>query len=112
MKFRDPKDLSILAVLQTDGRASMAEIGERIGLSASAVTRRLEKLEHDGVILSYAALLNHKSVGLNMTAFVTVTLIRQSEEIIEAFENAVVALPDRRVDPGIEPDPYGEGVSV
>ena|ERR1700727_1056826 len=94
MKFRDPKDLSILAVLQTDGRASMAEIGERIGLSASAVTRRLEKLEHDGVILSYAALLNHKSVGLNMTAFVTVTLIRQSEEIIEAFENAVVALPE------------------
>jgi Lrp/AsnC family transcriptional regulator, leucine-responsive regulatory protein len=94
MTPRDSLDLNILAVLQTDGRATMAEVGARIGLSASAVTRRLEKLEHDGVILSYAALLDHKSVGLKMTAFVTVTLIRQSEEMIESFEKAVVALPE------------------
>jgi Lrp/AsnC family leucine-responsive transcriptional regulator len=89
----DPLDLAILAVLQTDGRASFAAIGERVGLSASAVTRRLEKLEGDGVITGYAVLLRHAAVGLKITAFVTVTLVRQSEEVINAFEQAVVALP-------------------
>jgi Lrp/AsnC family leucine-responsive transcriptional regulator len=94
MKDLDPFDVEILTTLQDDGRASMAEIGEKIGLSASAVTRRLEKLEADRVILGYAALLNHKALGLKMTAFVTVTLTKQSEEIIEAFEKAIVALPE------------------
>jgi Lrp/AsnC family transcriptional regulator, leucine-responsive regulatory protein len=94
MKTLDPLDVEILVALQGDGRASMAEIGKEIGLSASAVTRRLEKLEADRVILGYAPLLNLKSVGLKMTAFVTVTLTKQSEEIIEAFEKAIVALPE------------------
>ncbi len=94
MKTLDRMDVEILMALQDDGRASMAEIGEEIGLSASAVTRRLERLEADRVILGYAALLNHKAVGLKMTAFVTVTLTKQSEEIIETFERAIVALPE------------------
>jgi Lrp/AsnC family leucine-responsive transcriptional regulator len=94
MKTLDRMDVEILMALQDDGRASMAAIGEEIGLSASAVTRRLEKLEADRVIVGYAALLNHKAVGLKMTAFVTVTLTKQSEEIIEAFEKAIVALPE------------------
>ena len=94
MKTLDRMDVEILMALQDDGRASMAEIGEEIGLSASAVTRRLERLEADRVILGYAALLNHKAVGLKMTAFVTVTLTKQSEEIIETFERAIVELPE------------------
>jgi len=94
MKNLDPLDVNILTILQGDGRASMAEIGAKIGLSASAVTRRLEKLEGDQVILGYTALLNHKTVGLRMTAFVTVTLTKQSEDVIEAFEKAIVALPE------------------
>ncbi len=94
MKPCDALDIKILSVLQGNGRASMAEIGERVALSASAVTRRMDSLEKAGVIRSYAALLDHKSVGLKVTAFVTVTLIRQSEEIIDAFEKAVVALPE------------------
>jgi Lrp/AsnC family leucine-responsive transcriptional regulator len=56
----------------------MAEIGERVGLSASAVTLRMDKLENDRIIIGYAALLDHRSVDLKMTAFVTVTLVRQS----------------------------------
>jgi Lrp/AsnC family transcriptional regulator, leucine-responsive regulatory protein len=94
MKNVDQLDVEILTILQHDGRASMAEIGAEIGLSASAVTRRLEKLEGDRVILGYAPLLNHKALGLKMTAFVTVTLTRQSEEVIEAFEKAIVTLPE------------------
>jgi Lrp/AsnC family transcriptional regulator, leucine-responsive regulatory protein len=94
MRALDPLDFNILAVVQRDGRASMAQIGEVIGLSASAVTRRLERLEGDRVILGYAALLNLKAVGLKMTAFVTVTLTKQTEEIIDQFEKAIVALPE------------------
>ena len=94
MNTLDPLDVAILTKLQGDGRASMVEIAEQIGLSASAVTRRLERLEADRVILGYAATLNHKAVGLKMTAFVTVTLTKQSEEVIDAFEKAIVALPE------------------
>jgi len=94
MKTLDPLDVAILTALQGDGRASMAEIGERIGLSASAVTRRLEKLESDRVILGYTAMLNHKAMGLKMTAFVTVTLVKQTEDIIDTFEKAIVTLPE------------------
>jgi Lrp/AsnC family leucine-responsive transcriptional regulator len=94
MHSPDQLDLAILAMLQTDGRASLAAIGGRIGLSASAVNRRMEKLESDSVITGYAALLRHAAVGLKITAFVTVTLVRQSEEVIAAFEKAVVALPE------------------
>ena len=94
MKTLDPLDVEILTILQLDGRASMAEVGGRIGLSASAVMRRLERLEGDRVILGYTALLSHKAVGLKMTAFVTVTLTKQSEEVIEAFEKAIVSLPE------------------
>jgi Lrp/AsnC family transcriptional regulator, leucine-responsive regulatory protein len=94
MKTLDPLDVEILTILQGNGRAGMAEIGEEIGLSASAVTRRLEKLEGDRIILGYTALLNQKAVGLTMTAFVTVTLTKQSQEVIEAFERAIVLLPE------------------
>jgi Lrp/AsnC family leucine-responsive transcriptional regulator len=90
MAVRDRLDVEILSALQANGRASMAEIGERVGLSASAVTRRIERLEHEGVILGYSAQLNHKAVNLKVTAFVTVTLVRQSDEIIEAFERAAI----------------------
>lgn len=94
MKARDRLDLQILSALQTDGRASMAEIGELIGLSASAVTRRMERLEQEGVIRGYCAQLDHKAIGLKVTAFVTVTLVRQADDIIEAFERAAVAFPE------------------
>jgi Lrp/AsnC family leucine-responsive transcriptional regulator len=94
MDSPDQLDLAILSVLQTDGRASLAAIGDRIGLSASAVNRRLEKLESSGVITGYVALVAHSAVGLKTTAFVTVTLVRQSEEVITAFEKAVVTLPE------------------
>jgi Lrp/AsnC family leucine-responsive transcriptional regulator len=94
MNNLDPLDVEILTLMQLDGRASMAEIGGKIGLSASAVTRRLEKLEGDRVILGYTARVNHKAVGLRMTAFVRVTLTKQSEDVIEAFEKAIVSLPE------------------
>lgn len=90
----DRLDIQILCALQANGRATAAEIGERVGLSASSITRRVDRMESDRVILGYTALLDHKSVGLKVTAFVTVTLVRQTDEIIEAFEKAVVTFPE------------------
>ena len=89
----DKLDVRILEVLQRDGRASMAQLAELVGLSASAVTRRIDRLESLRVIKGYQALLDPASVGLGITAFVTVTLTRQAEDIIKSFETAIVALP-------------------
>ncbi len=94
MQWCDRLNIEILLALQANGRASMAEIGERIGLSASAVTRRVDSLEGDQIILGYTAVLDHKAIGLKVNAFVTVTLVRQSQEVIDAFEQAVVTFPE------------------
>lgn len=94
MEHLDKTDLEILRALQASGRATMAEIGHGVGLSASAVTRRVERLEADGVIRGYMALIQPARVGLAVTAFVTVTLTRQAEELIETFERAIVSFPE------------------
>lgn len=94
MRPHDRIDIQILAEIQTNGRASMAEIAERVGLSASAVTRRLDRLESERLILGYSAVLDHKAIGLKVTAFVTVTLVRQADDIIKAFEQAVLGFAE------------------
>jgi len=92
MNALDPFDLEILSELQRNARLSLAELGTRAGLSASAVSRRLQRLEASGVIRGYVANLDGRSLGLMVTAFVTVTLARQSEAIIDRFEKTVVEL--------------------
>jgi DNA-binding Lrp family transcriptional regulator len=92
--IQDRIDAQILTALQAGGRTTMAEIGSQVGLSASAVTRRVERLEAEGVIRGYMALIAPAAVGLTVTAFVTVTLTRQAEVLIEAFEKAVVEFPE------------------
>jgi len=69
----DGRDLAILAALQEDGRATFAQVGERAGLSASAVHDRVRKLETAGVIRGYTALLDPEAVGLFVTALISVT---------------------------------------
>ena len=69
----DERDLEILAALQDDARATYAEIGRRVGLSASAAHDRVRKLEQAGVILGYRAILDPEAVGLGITALVAAT---------------------------------------
>lgn len=90
----DATDRRILAALQKEGRLSNADLAERINLSPSACHRRVKRLEADGVIRDYAALLNPRAVGRGATVFVEVTLTSQSEEILDAFERAVALAPD------------------
>jgi DNA-binding Lrp family transcriptional regulator len=80
--------------LQADGRATVAEIGEKIGLSASATHRRIKHLEETGVIERYSAVLNRKAIGYTTDFYVEIALQSQSEKVLEAFEMAVRRSPD------------------
>jgi len=87
----DRTDLRILAALQTNGRASNAELAAEVNLSPSACLRRVQKLEADGVIAGYGARLEPRSIGLGLQAFVRVQLSRHEAEAIETFTERVAA---------------------
>ena len=70
----DPIDLSLLARLTTAGRASWAELGALVGLSAAAVADRVRSLEERGAIQGYAAILAPRSLGFDVLAFIALTL--------------------------------------
>ena len=89
----DVFDLRLLAALQTDGRAANAALAESVGLSASQVSRRLARLEGDGVIAGYAALLKPEAIGLTVLAFSNISLDRQAEAM-DGFEAAVLRFPE------------------
>ncbi|RKQ69535.1 AsnC family transcriptional regulator [Litorimonas taeanensis] len=87
----DSIDRKILGILQQNCRLPIADIGDKVGLSASACHRRIGILEKNGIIERYAARLNGEKLGFNMTFYVEVTLEGQSEAILSAFEKAAVA---------------------
>jgi DNA-binding Lrp family transcriptional regulator len=89
----DEIDIRILQKLAQDGRATNHEIGEYAGLSPSAACRRVQALEQKGVIRGYAAIIDERALGVGTTAFVRVTLERQSGRSLEAFEKAVANCP-------------------
>ena len=90
----DDTDRRILRVLQRKGRVSNAELAESINLSASACHRRVQRLETDGYIRDYVALLNARKLGFPTTVFVEIKLSSQADELLEAFEKAVSRVPD------------------
>lgn len=85
----DELDAAILKYLERNGRATNYEVGEAVGLSASAASRRIQALEASGVIRGYRALVNDRLLGKHMTVFVRVTLEKQSAQVLGAFETAV-----------------------
>ena len=90
----DSVDRRILIQLQKSGRMSNAELAERINLSASACHRRVQRLEAEGYIKDYVALLNPRKLGRPTTVFVEITLAAQADEVLDAFERAVAKIPD------------------
>jgi Lrp/AsnC family transcriptional regulator, leucine-responsive regulatory protein len=90
----DPIDRKLLKSLQADGRLTHAGLAERVGLSASACTRRLQRLEAEGVIAGYSARLSGAALGRPTTVFIEVTLSSQGSGVLDAFERAVAACPD------------------
>src|SRR5271170_8078292 len=85
----DELDAAILSYLERNGRATNYEVGEAVGLSASAASRRIQALETAGAIRGYRALVNDRLLGKRMTVFIRVTLERQSAAVLGAFETAV-----------------------
>jgi len=85
----DELDEAILHHLERHGRATNYEVGEAVGLSASAASRRIQALEAAGAILGYRAQIDDRLLGKRMTVFIRVTLERQSAPVLAAFETAV-----------------------
>ena len=90
----DSFDLAILAVLEGEGRLSAVEIGARVGLSKSPVQARIKRLEASGVIRGYGARLDRVAMGQAHVAFVEVRLQDTREAALQAFNKAVLAVPE------------------
>ena len=90
----DTTDKRILVALQRKGRMSNSDLSEAVNLSASACHRRVQRLEQDGYIQDYVALLNPRKMGVPTTVFVEITLQAQADEVLDAFERSVARIPD------------------
>ncbi|WP_448565589.1 winged helix-turn-helix transcriptional regulator [Thalassotalea ganghwensis] len=88
----DRIDLTILDVLQRNGRISNAELAKRVNLSASPCLERVRRLEKEGVIEHYGAYLNARALNYGMSAFVQVTLDRTTADVFDRFREGVVKI--------------------
>ncbi len=84
----------ILAVLQNDASLSVAEIGNRVGLSSTPCWKRIQRLEADGVIQKRVAVVDQDKLGLGVTVFVSVETEDHSEEWLKTFAQLVGAMPE------------------
>lgn len=90
----DATDRAIVTALQGDGRMTNTDLAEVVHLSPSATLRRVRRLEDEGVIAGYAMMLDAASVGLPTSVFVEITLESQHEAVLDAFEAAIVLIPE------------------
>jgi Lrp/AsnC family leucine-responsive transcriptional regulator len=90
----DSFDLKLLAALQRDGRLTNAELGEMVHLSASQVSRRVQRLIESGHIERFQAVLNRQKLGIGLTAYCLVTLKIHGGDSMLAFHARVRALPE------------------
>lgn len=94
----DKLDRAILRRLQENGRETYDQIGEQVGLSPSAVLRRVKRLEEDGIVDRYVALVRPESVGLGLTAYLNVRLEKNTESHkrnpMDQFRAAVQTWPE------------------
>mgnify|MGYP002621244183 CR=1 FL=1 len=85
----DATDKRILTILQRKGRISNSDLAEEVSLSPSACHRRVQRLEEDGFVRDYVALLDPRKVDRPTTVFVEITLSGQTEDVLNKFESAV-----------------------
>ncbi|MDR6657696.1 MULTISPECIES: Lrp/AsnC family transcriptional regulator [Tardiphaga] len=90
----DSTDRKILREVVRDARISQMALAEKVGLSPTACTRRLTALEKKGVIKGYAAEIDASELGYMMTVHVHITLDKQSEDALSAFEREIAKCPD------------------
>ena len=90
----DRYDRAILRLLEQDGRITNALLAGKVSLSESACLRRVRALEESGLIQGYTALIDQTKAGFPVSVFVNITLDRQSQAGLEAFESAVRKIPE------------------
>src|SRR4029078_6850583 len=90
----DAVDEKILAVVQEDASLSVAEIGQRVGLSSTPCWKRLQKLEAEGVITRRVAIIDPDKVGLGITVFVSLETGDHSQDWLRKFADVVGAMPE------------------
>jgi Lrp/AsnC family leucine-responsive transcriptional regulator len=90
----DRTDRRILSVLQSDGRIATVDLAERIGLSPTSTSERLKRLQRDGYIAGFRALLDPHRLGLELLVFVEVSLDKTTPDVFEKFAAAVRRAPE------------------
>jgi Lrp/AsnC family transcriptional regulator, leucine-responsive regulatory protein len=90
----DRYDRTLLRLLQQDARMTNTALAARVNLSESACLRRVRALEESGLIEGYTALVDQQRAGFAVNVFVNITLDRQSQTGLEAFESAVRRIPE------------------
>jgi Lrp/AsnC family transcriptional regulator, leucine-responsive regulatory protein len=90
----DATDRRLLTVLQREARITNAQLSDLVNLSPSACHRRVQRLEAEGLIAGYVALLDARQLGKPTTVFVEITLESQAEDLLDAFEREVARVPD------------------
>ncbi len=90
----DTIDRAIVAALQADGRLSNVDLAARIGLSPSPCLRRVKRLEREGYIEAYRAMLQRRRIGLGLTVFVGIKIEGHADARADALQEAIVAMPE------------------
>jgi DNA-binding Lrp family transcriptional regulator len=89
----DAVNRKILALLQEDGRLTVTELADRVGLSISPCHRRVRELERSGAIRGYRAVVDAEAVGLGFEAIVFVTMRQEDQDTLVGFEAGLAAIP-------------------
>jgi Lrp/AsnC family leucine-responsive transcriptional regulator len=90
----DDTDRKILALLQDDGRISLADLAGKVGLSPSPCLRRMRNLEKAGVIARYVAVLDQQAVGLPVSVFISIKLASQKQDALDRFAKTIARWPE------------------
>ncbi|WP_428977116.1 Lrp/AsnC family transcriptional regulator [Breoghania corrubedonensis] len=90
----DAADMRILSELQEDGRLTNVELSERIALSPSPCLRRVKRLEADGIVRGYRAVLDRKKIGLDLTVFVEIRVSKHTHDNAAGLQRSLEAMPE------------------
>lgn len=90
----DATDRKLLMFLQQDAKQTTKALSNKLGLSVTAVFERVRKLEREGIISKYVALLEKEKIGKGFIVFCHVKLVQHTREFVNQFENEVKSLPE------------------
>jgi len=90
----DETDKKILRLLQVDAHLTLKDIAGKINLSLTPVHDRVKRLEKEGIIEKYVSVLDKKKLGMNLTVYCQVTLVKQTHDISERFNESILNMPE------------------